>query len=430
MAEFLEEALDVLGDEVGGGDEEEGDEGGEEDSEGEGDGHGLEELGLEGGFGHEGEEAGEGGEGGEEDGAETAGPGLQDGFVQGESGVAAAVDEVDEDEGIIHDDTGEGEDAEDGKPRGRLVHDDVAEHGSDDAEGDGEQNEEGLDEGLEGDGEEGIDGEDEESGTDEGAAEGFAIVGDEAGVLPSEAGAGEKGVDFWGGVAGNAHDGDFVVADLGIELVDLGAVDAVEPARGAGELDVGGGGEGNLGAVGSAQDEVVEGVESLAVGFGETDHDADVVAVALDTLRLFAEKGGADLVGEFALGETDLGGAGLESELDLFAAALGVVPGGGHAPGLVGVEEVFDLVHHFAFFGRERSVDADLDGAPRFFSVAPAASFAKDIEASHLAVQGADDLAIAFGDFGVSHARVLLGPSFGREELEGDGALAGIDVVA
>ena len=102
--------------------------------------------------------------------------------------------------------------------------------------------------------------------------------------------------------------------------------------------------ERSLAAGGRADAELVERAERLALGERQADHHADVVAVALDALGLLAEKRGADLAGEFALGEAERLAFGADGDVQFVAVAAGIVPGVGDA--VVGFEHVFDFLHH------------------------------------------------------------------------------------
>jgi hypothetical protein len=170
---FLGEETDdlffgVFEHEVNAGDEDESNGGGEEDAEAEGDGHRDEEFGLHIGFEEHGGQAGEGGERSEDNGAEAAGAGFADGVDDAFAIVAVAVHVIDEDETVVHDNAGEGDDAAHGHDTEFGAHDDVSEDGADDAEGDDGHDDDGLNVGTKGNGHEDIhdDEGDEHAGTD------------------------------------------------------------------------------------------------------------------------------------------------------------------------------------------------------------------------------------------------------------------------
>jgi hypothetical protein len=116
---------------------------------------------------------------------------------------------------------------------------------------------------------------------------------------------------------------------------------------------------------------LVEGAERLALGERQADHHPDVVAVALDALGLLAEKRGADLAGEFALGEPERLTFRADGDEQFVAVAAGIVPGVGDA--FVGLEQVSISSTTSILVLARRAADLDGDG---FHFIAAAAESA------------------------------------------------------
>lgn len=105
----------IFEDGVEAGNKDKGDEGGEQDAEGEADGHGDEEASLEALFEYHGAQSEKGGQGGHDDRTEAAGSGtadyLFDRFIRG----SAAIDQIDQDQGVVNYHAGKGDDTKHGK---------------------------------------------------------------------------------------------------------------------------------------------------------------------------------------------------------------------------------------------------------------------------------------------------------------------------
>ena len=98
---------------------------------------------------------------------------------------------------------------------------------------------------------------------------------------------------------------DLVHVDVGVHVDHAVAIRAFDRGEASPELRLGDGVEGHLASVRRADTEVVEIREGAAVLVGVADHHADVVAPALDALRLLAVEGLTDLLGEIVEGEAE-----------------------------------------------------------------------------------------------------------------------------
>ena len=266
-----------------------------------------------------------------------------------------------EDEAAVHDHAAEGdhaEDAEDGKIR---AEDDVADDGAGEAEGNGEQDDEGLEVAAQ---KGGHDGEDGEEGRDQApaeAAEGVPFLALLALEGVAEAGEGfedfrefvffEGGEDF---VAGG--DACYYVSS---NIEDAAAIDAFDFQGGGGGFDFRGFAEGDFAAAGRADEEVLEALEGFSFAFRRLDHDADFLAAAGLAEGFGAEVGIADGGTESCGGEAEGAALGGEFELEFggFAArAFADIGGAG-----VGGDGFRDLVGSLAEVGEIGVGELDVD---------------------------------------------------------------------
>ncbi len=170
------------------------------------------------------------------------------------------VDAIDEDEGVVHDDSGDGQDAAEAHEAQRHVVKDVAEGGTNDAEGDDQQDDEGLQVAFEGDGHEAVEAEENHDGGNPERCLAFALAAGFPFVAPADLRMiGQDLIDD--GAHGLADDGG-----VGGELVDVGgdvqgaaAVHAHDGAEALADLGLSDAGQGQLQAGGGADTEGVEG---------------------------------------------------------------------------------------------------------------------------------------------------------------------------
>ena len=378
-----------------------------------------EQIGEPGAAEDEGDEAEEGRYLSEEDGAEAVSAALLDGFAEGHAVGFEGVDFVDEDEGIIDDDTADAEDAEHGHDADGEAVEEVAEDGADDAEGEDEEDDEGLGVAAEGDGHEGVHGAEDDEEGDEHLAAAFLLLAGFAFEAPFDvAVAGEEVVEVASEFEAEGVDVGGAFVEVGGDVEGAAAVDAFDAGEAFGNGGFGDTAEGDLEAGSGADAHGVEGGEVFALVLGEFEHDFDFVAAALDALDFIAIEGLADLAGEVVDGDAELAGFGFEAELDFVSTGV---------EGVVDVEERgvfgelgFDLLGDGEEFFGVGAGELDVDG------VATAHDFGAEGD-----FLGADDGANEFAPFvGDGDGVDVEGAFFGAEGFHDDAADVGAGAVA
>ena len=169
----------------------------------------------------------------------------------------------------------------------------------------------------------------------------------------------DAGVEVGDDVPGRRHGR----IDRGGDVDGAVAVDAADGGEAASRLDDGDLAEGHLAAVGGADAHVlVEVAERAALVARVADHDADVVAAALDALRLLAVEGLAHLLPEVLEREAEGLGGGLDAELHLLLAGA---EGVGHLVDAgVLAEPPLDVVGHRPQAAQVGAGELHVDVAP------------------------------------------------------------------
>jgi len=119
----------------------------------------------------------EGGERGEDDRAEALDAGGANGIVNIQPLSFSFVGEVDENERVVHDYAGEGDDSKEAEQAEAVAHQQMADDGSDNSKRDTDHDDHGLGVALEGDGEQNIDEYQSGEQTRNESANTFALVG-------------------------------------------------------------------------------------------------------------------------------------------------------------------------------------------------------------------------------------------------------------
>lgn len=286
-----------------------------------------EQVGEPGAAEDEGDEAEEGRDLGEEDSAEAVPAALLDGVAKGHAVGFEGVDLVDEYEGVIDDDAADAENAEHGHDADGEAMEDVAEDSADNAEGENEEDDEGLGITAEGDGHEGVHGAEDDEEGDKHLGAAFLLLAGFAFETPLDvAVTGEEVVEVAGEFEAEGIDVGGTFVEVGGDVEGTAAVDAFdagEAFRDGGFCDTP---EGNFQAGGGADAHGVEGGEVFPLVLVEFEHDFDFVAASLDALDFIAIEGLADLAGEVVDGDAELASFGFEAELDFVATGVeGVV---------------------------------------------------------------------------------------------------------
>ena len=295
----------------------------------------------------------------------------------------------------------------------------MAEDGADDAEGEDEEDDEGLGVAAEGDGHEGVHGAEDDEEGDEHLAAAFLLLAGFAFEAPFDVTvAGEEVVEVAGEFEAEGVDVGGAFVEVGGDVEGAASVDAFDAGEAFGDGGFGDPAEGDLEAGGGADAHCVEGGEVFALVLGEFEHDFDFVAAALDALDFIAIERLADLAGEVVDGDAELTGFGFEAKLDFVATGV---------EGVVDVEEGgvfgelgFDLLGDGEEFFGVGAGELDVDG------VATAHDFGAEGDFFR-ADDGADEFAPFVGDGdGVD----VDGAFFGAEGFHDDAADVGAGAVA
>ena len=274
---------------------------------------------------HGGHDATEGGKAREEYWTEPGSTGVTNGIKQGLPLEAATVDIVDEDEGVVDDDTGKGKNTKGTHDAEGLIHDHMTEQGTHEAERDDGHDDEGLEVAAKGDGEHGVDAEQDENATKFEGGKRFAAFA--ALTLKAVGHAGIGGNDF--GKLGLEASANFLEIEVGVFLVGIG-----EDVDGAGEVGVanrgvaftnlctGNGVERHGSTVWGADVHGLKAGEGFTLNERVTHHDANLVLAALNALGLVPEKATLNLAANLGAGEATLEGGGLKYRTDFLLATL------------------------------------------------------------------------------------------------------------